>query len=97
MHFEFLQGSFLSVTNVYLGYTGYFGGHLGFGIKMTPKHNFKTRTTERILRPKISGIRGITQVYAENDRQSSVLDLRHLQATFLKKNQLSKKNFHFKV
>ena len=35
MHLEALQGSFLSETNVYLGYT-YFGGHLGFGIKMTP-------------------------------------------------------------
>ena len=38
----FLQESFLSETNVYLGYACYFGGHLGFGIKMTPKHNFNT-------------------------------------------------------
>ena len=43
MHFEALQGLFLSETNVYLGSTCYFGRHLGFGIKMTPKHNFNTR------------------------------------------------------
>ena len=43
MHLEALQGSFLSETNVYLGYTCYLGGHLGFGIKMNPKHNFNTR------------------------------------------------------
>ena len=28
---------------MYLGYTCYFGVHLGFGIKMIPKHNFNTR------------------------------------------------------
>ena len=70
----------------------YFGGHVGFGIKMIPK------------RPKINGIRGITLVsvlhwsksrnstkkaFIKNDRESSVLDSKHLQATFLK-NQLSR-------
>ena len=43
MHLEACQGSFLSETIVYLGYTYYFGGHLGFCIKMTTKHNFNTR------------------------------------------------------
>ena len=49
VHLEALQASFLSETNVYLGYTRYFGGHLGIGIKMCPpnkqkqKHNFNTR------------------------------------------------------
>ena len=43
MHLEVLQRSFSSETNVYLGYTCYFGGHIGFGIKMTPNHNFDNR------------------------------------------------------
>ena len=43
MHLEALHGSFLSETNVYLGYTCDCGGHLGFGIKMTPKHKFNPR------------------------------------------------------
>ena len=43
MHLEALQGSSLWETNAHLGYTRYFSGHLGFGIKMTPKHNFNTR------------------------------------------------------
>ena len=43
MHLAVLQGSFLSETNVYLGYTCHFRGHLGFGIKMNPKHNSNTR------------------------------------------------------
>ena len=43
MHLEALQGAFLSETNVYLGYTFYFGGRLGFGIKVTLKDNFSTR------------------------------------------------------
>ena len=56
MHLEALQESFLSDINVHLGYTCYFGGHIGFGITMTLP--FQKRT----FRPKISGIRGITQV-----------------------------------
>ena len=35
MHLEALQESFLSDINVHLGYTCYFGGHIGFGITMT--------------------------------------------------------------
>ena len=35
--------------------------------------------------------------YPENDRESLVLDSKYLQATFLKKNQLSTIFFHFKV
>ena len=38
----------------------YFGGHLWFGIKMTPKHDFNNRNGFVAL--KISGIRGITLV-----------------------------------
>ena len=42
MYLETLQESFLQETNVYLGYTCYFGGHIGFDINMTPNHNFST-------------------------------------------------------
>ena len=28
---------------MYMGYTCYFGDHLGFGINMTPNHNFNNR------------------------------------------------------
>ena len=41
MHLEALQGPFSPETNVYLGYTCYFGGHIGFGIKITPHQNFR--------------------------------------------------------
>ena len=37
------------------GYTGYFGGHLGFGIKMTPKHNFSPRNGFFVL--KLAGLK----------------------------------------
>ena len=40
MHLEALQAALLLETNVYLFF---FGGHLGFGIKMTTKHNSNTR------------------------------------------------------
>ena len=41
MHLEALQGPFSPETNVYLGYTCYFGGHIEFGIKITPHQNFR--------------------------------------------------------
>ena len=54
MHLEALQGSFLAETNVCLGYSCYFGGHLGCGIKMTLKHNFNARNG--FVAPKLVGL-----------------------------------------
>ena len=88
----------------------YFGGHLGFGIKMTPRHDFNIKNGFVAL--KLVGLEVLLKYlryigqnlgiftnprwppdailnykkgFIENDRESSVLDSRHLQATFLKK------------
>ena len=52
MHLEAMQASFLSETNVYLGYTCYFGGHLGYGSKMPPPPNIILHQ-KRVRRHKI--------------------------------------------
>ena len=43
MHLEALQASFLSETNMYLGYTCHFGGHVGFGMNITHTHTPKKK------------------------------------------------------
>ena len=84
MHLETLQGSFLSGTNVYLGYTCHFGGHLGFRNIIFMLHWSKFRNS---INPRLppDAILDYKKAYTEYDRESSVLDSRHLEATFLKK------------
>ena len=71
VHLEALQASFLSETNVYLGYARYFwrsswNWHQDYPPPPHPPQQTKTETQfqhqKRIRRPKISGIRGITLV-----------------------------------